>query len=113
MYWPLNDAHLVLLVLSCLAVITIGSLVSALTRVHRAEFERLQNEVKQLSEKVKALEIAEQRRFLVELKSKAEGKDPSTAASAAKDLGISESRSPNLQLLKQEKDSDDAPPLAS
>jgi hypothetical protein len=113
MYWPLNDAHLVLFVLSCLAVITIGSLVSALTRVRRAEFARLQNEVKQLSEKVKALEIAEQRRFLVELKSKTEGKDPSIAASPTKDVGISESRSPNLQLLKQEKDSDDAPPLAS
>ena len=58
MYWPLNDAHLVLLVLSYLAVITVGSLVSALTRVRRAEFSRLQDQVKQLSEKVKALEIA-------------------------------------------------------
>jgi hypothetical protein len=80
MYWPLNDAHLVLFVLSCLPVITIGSLVSALTRVRRAEFVRLQNEVKQLSVKVKALEVAEQRRFLVELKSKTEGKDPLIAA---------------------------------
>jgi hypothetical protein len=110
MYWPLNDAHLVLFVLSCLPVTTIGSLVSALTRVRRAEFARLQNEVKQLSVKVKALEVAEQRHFLVELKSKTEGKDPLIAASTTKDLAISESRSPNLQLLK---DSDAAPPLAS
>jgi hypothetical protein len=108
MYWPLNDAHLVLFVLSCLPVIT--TLVSALTRVRRAEFARLQNKVKQLSVKVKALEVAEQRRFLVELKSKTEGKDPLIAASTTKDLAISESRSPNLQLLK---DSDAAPPLAS
>jgi len=45
MYRPANDAHLVFLVLSCLAVITLGSLVTALTRVRRAEFARLRNEV--------------------------------------------------------------------
>ena len=76
MYGPLNDPHFVLLVLSCAAVITIGSLVTALNRIPRAEFARLlqnkqlsklQNEVEQLSEKVKALEAAEERRFLMEL----------------------------------------------
>ena len=77
MYGPLNDPHFVLLVLSCAAVITIGSLVTALNRIPRTEFARLQNEVKelsklqneveQLSEKIQALEVAEERRLLMEL----------------------------------------------
>jgi hypothetical protein len=76
MYGPLNDPHFVLLVLSCAAVITIGSLVTALNRIPRTEFARLQNEVKelsklqneveQLSEKIQALEVAEERRLLME-----------------------------------------------
>jgi hypothetical protein len=33
--WPLNDAHLVLLILFCLAVITIGSIVGALTKAEQ------------------------------------------------------------------------------
>jgi len=75
MYGPPNDPHFILLVLSGAAVITIGSLVTALNRIPRAELARLQNEqlsklqneVEQLSEKVKALEAAEERRFLMEL----------------------------------------------
>jgi len=50
MYGALSDPHFVLLVLSCAAVITIGAIVTALNRVPRAEFARLQNELKQLSE---------------------------------------------------------------
>jgi Tfp pilus assembly protein PilN len=75
--WPLNDAHLVLLVLAGVAVIMVGSIVTTLTTVRRAEFSRLQNEVKQLSmlqnevkrlsKKIKALEADEERRFLMEL----------------------------------------------
>lgn len=87
MYGPLNDPHFVLLVLSCAAVITIGSLVTALNRTPRVEFARLQNEVEQLSklqneveqlsEKIKALEAAEERRFLMELnKRKRNGAEP-------------------------------------
>jgi hypothetical protein len=64
MHGALNDPHFVLLVLSCAAVITIGSIVTALSRVPRAEFARLQNELKELSEQVRALEVAEQRRVL-------------------------------------------------
>jgi Tfp pilus assembly protein PilN len=86
-YWPLNDAHLVLLVLACVAVIIIGSIVTALTTVRRAEFSRLQNEVKQLSmmqnevkrlsKKIKALEADEERRFLMELNNpKSNGAEP-------------------------------------
>jgi hypothetical protein len=87
--WPLNDAHLVLLILFCLAVITIGSIVGALTR-SRAAFARLHNEVTQLSEEIKALQVAEQRRFLMELKSNIEAKEP-LAANATKLSPISES----------------------
>ena len=86
MYGPLNDPHFVLLVLSCAAVITIGSLVTALNRIPRAEFARLlqnkqlsklQNEVEQLSEKIQALEAAEERRLLMELnKRKRNGAEP-------------------------------------
>jgi DNA-binding transcriptional regulator/RsmH inhibitor MraZ len=70
--WPLNDA-----VLACVTAIIIGSIVTTLTTVRRAEFSRLQNEVKQLSmmqndvkrlsKKITALEVDEERRFLVEL----------------------------------------------
>ena len=45
----LNDPYLVLLLLFCAAVITIGAIVTALNRVPRAEFARLQNELKELS----------------------------------------------------------------
>jgi hypothetical protein len=73
MYGPLNDPYFIFLVLSCAAVITIGSLVTALNRIHRAEFARLQNELKELSGLVSALEAAEQRRFVRELNSHSEG----------------------------------------
>jgi hypothetical protein len=110
--WLPNNAHFVLLVLSCAAVITIGLIVTALTKVRRAEFARLQDEVKELSELVKALEVAEQRRFLKELKSHSEGSEPSLAANATKVSAISGSRSPDLQLRNLEKEPEAAPPLA-
>ena len=72
MYVPLNDPYFILLVLSCAAVITIGSLVTALNRIPRAEFARSQNELKELSGLVSALEAAEQRRFVRELNSRSE-----------------------------------------
>ena len=92
--WLLNNALFVLLVL-CAAVITIGLIVTALTKVRRAEFARLQDDIKELSEQVKALEVAEQRRFLKELKSHSEGSEPSLST--------------NVRLLKSEMA---APPLA-
>ena len=95
--WLLNNALFVLLVL-CAAVITIGLIVTALTKVHRAEFARLQNEIKGLSEQVKALEVAEQRRFLKELKSHSQGSEPSPST--------------NVRLLKSEMEPEAAPPLA-
>jgi hypothetical protein len=72
MYPPLNDPHFVFLVLACAAVVTIGALVTALNRAPRAAFARLQNELKELSERVKVLEMAEQKRFIRELKSPSE-----------------------------------------
>jgi hypothetical protein len=69
MYPPLNDPHFVFLILASAAVVTIGALVTALNRAPRADFARLQNELKELSERVKVLEMAEQRRFTRELKS--------------------------------------------
>lgn len=91
-----------MLVVSCVAVVAIGLIVSATTKVRRAEFARLQNEVKELSEHVKALQVAEQRRFLKELNSHGEGAEPSLATSA----------SPDLRLLKPERVPEAAPPLA-
>ena len=96
--WLLNNAHFVLLVLCCTVVITIGLIVTALTTVRRAEFARLQDEIKELSEQVKALEVAEQRRFLKELKSHSEGSEPSLST--------------NVRLLKSEMEPDAGPPLA-
>jgi uncharacterized membrane protein (DUF106 family) len=72
MYGLLNDAHFVLLVLFCAAA-AVGSIITALTRVRRADFVRLQNELRELSEHVRELQMAEQRRFLKELNSRGEG----------------------------------------
>jgi hypothetical protein len=71
MYGALNDPYFVLSVLSCYAVITIGSIVTAVSRVPGVEFARLQSELKELSGRVSALEAVEQRRLLRELNSRA------------------------------------------
>jgi uncharacterized membrane protein (DUF106 family) len=68
----LNDPYLVLLVLFCAAIITIGAIVTALRRVPKAGFARLQNGLKEFSERLRALEAAEQRRFVRELNSRSE-----------------------------------------
>jgi hypothetical protein len=73
MFGALNDPYLILLVLFCAAVITIGAVVTALHRVPRAQFTQLQTELRELSERVRALETAEQRRFVQELNSRSEG----------------------------------------
>jgi hypothetical protein len=62
MYGALNDPYFVILVLSCAAIVTIGAIVTALGRMPRAEVARLQNELKELAGRVKALEATEQRR---------------------------------------------------
>jgi hypothetical protein len=50
MFGALNDPYLVLLVLFCAAVITIGAIVTALRRVPRAGFAQLK-ELKELTER--------------------------------------------------------------
>jgi hypothetical protein len=73
MYGPLNDPHFVLLVLFCAAVITVGAIVTALHRIPLAEFTQFQSELKEVSERVRVLEAAEQSRFVRELNSRGEG----------------------------------------
>jgi DNA-binding transcriptional regulator/RsmH inhibitor MraZ len=101
--WPLNNAPFVLLVLACMAVIIIGSIVTALTTVRRTEFSRLQNEVKQLSmmqnevkrlsKKITALEADEERRFLTELN------NPNSAV--AHRMGVTQALLPEPLLQKK------------
>jgi hypothetical protein len=80
MFGLLNNPYFVLLILFCAAVIMIGLLVTALNRIPRAEFarlqnklDRLQNKLKTLSERVGVLEAAEQKRFLSKINSPSEG----------------------------------------
>jgi hypothetical protein len=73
MFGLVNDPYFVLLILFCAAVMTIGALVTALSRVRRAEFARLQNELRELSQRVIVLKGAEQRRFVREINSRSEG----------------------------------------
>jgi hypothetical protein len=88
MYGPLNDPHFVLVALSCAAVITIGALVTALNRVPRAEFAQLQNELKELSERVGVLELAEQGRFMRELNTDRERAESSHVNGGAVDAAV-------------------------
>jgi hypothetical protein len=71
--------NLLILGLACLPLIAI---VASLTRVSRWKFARLRDEVKQLSDRVKTIEIAEQRRFMMEFKSNGASAAPSTGATA-------------------------------
>jgi hypothetical protein len=89
-----NDPYLVPLVLFCAAVITIGAIVTALRRVPRAEFARLKNEFRKLSEQVKVLEAAEQRRFVRELNSHIAGAEGGDAKRAPNGSGRLEAESP-------------------
>jgi hypothetical protein len=75
------DPYFVLLILFCATVITIGAIVTALNSIPRAGFAQLQNELKELSERVRALEEAEQRRFLRKINSHSEGAEATYTAS--------------------------------
>jgi hypothetical protein len=97
----LNNPYLVLLVLFCAAVITVGSIVTALRRLPRAAFARLQTKLKELSGRVKELsgrvrelEAAEQRRFIRALNSHREGVEGAEAKYTANGSGRLEAESP-------------------
>jgi uncharacterized membrane protein (DUF106 family) len=65
--WPLNDSQIV--TATILGIMLVVLIVTAFrkARVPRKEFARLQDDVKLLSEEVKELQAAEQRRFIQEL----------------------------------------------
>jgi hypothetical protein len=65
--WPLNDSQL--LTAGILGVMLVVLIVTAFRKatVTRKEFARLREDIKQLSEEVKELQAAEQRRFIREL----------------------------------------------
>jgi hypothetical protein len=90
----LNDPHLVPLLLFCTAVIAVGTIVTVLHRVSRVEFAQSKNEFEKLSERVRVLEAAEQRRFVMELNSRSKY----TANDAVPRRGSSLGRSGDLVL---------------
>jgi hypothetical protein len=90
----LNDPYLVPLVLFCVAVITIGAIVTVLNRVPRAEFAQLKKEFKRLSERVSVLEASEQRRFVKELNPDRTGTESAEAKYATNGSGRLEAESP-------------------
>jgi hypothetical protein len=77
--WPLNDPQFMPALTACLVALTFVLMIALLkTRVRRAEFARLQQDVKELSEHVMELQGAEQRCFLKEINaSKKDGEGPS------------------------------------
>ena len=75
----LNDPYLVPLLLFCTAVIAVGTIVTILHRVSRVEFAQSKNEFEKLSERVRVLEAAEQRRFVRELNSQRAGAEGAEA----------------------------------
>ena len=81
--WPLNDPQFMPAITACLAAITFVLLIAFLkTRVRRAEFARLQQDVNELSELVKELQVAGQIRFLKEINvAMKDGEGPSTILS--------------------------------
>jgi peptidoglycan hydrolase CwlO-like protein len=88
--WPLNDSQLATAVFLGLMLIVLTVTVFRKARVSRKEFARLQKDVKRLSDDVKELQVAEQRRFLKELKaSKADDTPPSTASQSSVSASLS------------------------
>jgi hypothetical protein len=83
--WDFSNTQLIPFGLVCVALIITAI---ALSRMGQRKIVRLRDEVKELSGRVSALEIIEQRRFLIDLKSK--GGAP-TLAPTAEIVPLSES----------------------
>jgi len=66
--WPLNDSQFVTATILGIMLVVLIATAFRKARVTRKEFARLREDVKQLSEEVKELQAAEQRRFIKELK---------------------------------------------
>jgi hypothetical protein len=66
--WPLDDWQLALASVAFVAMLVLFIVVFKRSTASRAEFARLQEEAKQLSEDVKGLRVGEQRRFLQEIR---------------------------------------------
>jgi len=66
--WPGNDFQLVTAVILGLLLVVLVVTALQRARVTRKEFAKLRKDVKQLSDDVKVLEVAEQRRFIKELR---------------------------------------------
>jgi cytoskeletal protein RodZ len=108
--WPGNDFQLVTAVI--LGLLLVVLIVTALqrARVTRKEFAKLRKDVKQLSDDVKALQVAEQRRFIKELRTAKDDEDiqssgPKSAASA----NASPSALPDSQIIASKSESQNTP----
>jgi hypothetical protein len=66
--WPLDDWQIALASVAFVAMLVLFIVVFKRSTASRAEFARLQEEAKQLSEDVKGLRVGEQRRFLQEIR---------------------------------------------
>jgi type III secretory pathway component EscU len=97
--WPVNDFQLVTAVIVGLLLIVLIVTAFQRARVTRKEFVRLKKDVKQLSEEVKTLQLAEQRRFIRELRtSKEDDEIPSSVPRTAVSANVSPS---GLRTVKQ------------
>jgi hypothetical protein len=79
-HWPLTDTQLLTAAILGLMLVVLIALPFEKARVTRREFTRLQNDVKQLSEGVKGLQVAELRRCIVKHEASAEDDKMSIAA---------------------------------
>jgi hypothetical protein len=78
--WPLNDSQFVTATILGIMLVVLIATAFRKARVTRKEFARLREDVKQLSEEVKELQAAEQRRFIKELNAAEKTNQTSIAA---------------------------------
>ena len=89
--WTVNDPHLMIAIGLGIAYVALIVVAFQRARVIRKEFAHLQNNVERLSREVQELQVAEQRRFIMELNASKEG---NKSAIAAPETPVSASVSP-------------------